>query len=77
MRVELDDCTNTLLREIASQEMKQKDVGLTYALAIRSDETTDWAKVNEAIVSRWSLSGLERVKKMAWKRLEGGTQGGK
>ena len=46
----------------------QKQVAQTYALALRSSWPTDWPKVNKLIVDRWSASGLERIKKMAWSR---------
>ena len=59
--------TQTILNELEHREITQKSVALTYALAIRSREATDWAAVNQAIISRWSVSGLERIKKMAWK----------
>lgn len=66
---ELCDCENTLLREIRDKAFKQKSIAMTYALAMRSSEMKDglidWAKVNQAIIGRWSNSGLERIKKMA------------
>ena len=67
MMFELCNCTNVLLNEISHKELKQKDIALTYMLAIRSSDKTDWKSVNEAIIKRWSLSGLKRVKDMAWK----------
>lgn len=59
--------TKTILNELEHSEIKQKSVALTYALAIRSREATDWETVNQAIIGRWSISGLERIKRMAWK----------
>ena len=46
----------------------------TYAGAIRSGDDIDWHAVARAIKTRWSKSGLIRVKTMAWKilRLAGG-----
>lgn len=67
---ELADCTNLILGEIADSGMKQKDIAMSYALALQSSEKTDWAKVNQAIVERWSVSGLERIKTQAWKLAE-------
>ena len=29
-------------------------------------EKIDWEKVNTAIINRWSISGLEYIKKRAW-----------
>lgn len=65
MSIELADCTNTLLREIANEDMTQRSIAKTYALALRSSEETNWAKVNEAIIARWSRTGLERIKTLA------------
>jgi len=63
---ELAGCEAMLLREIADKKMHQRDVAKTYALSMRSSEKVNWARVNLAIIERWSRSGLERVKKMAW-----------
>ena len=64
---ELCNCTNVLLNEISHKEFKQKDIALTYMLALRSSDKTDWKLVNEAIIKRWSMAGLKRIKDMAWK----------
>lgn len=66
MVVEMACCTQALLRDIADKAQHQIDVAKTYALALRSSEQTDWATVNRAIVSRWSVGGLNRIKEMAW-----------
>ncbi len=66
MTVELFNCTSTLLHEIEVLKLKQKDVAMTYALALRSSAPTDWRTINTAIIDRWSKSGLDRIKKMAW-----------
>jgi len=63
-------CTRTLLDEI-SNGFTQKQLAITYAMAMRSEaagaDKTDWPSVNRAIVKRWSMSGLVRVKDMAWR----------
>lgn len=69
--IQLAACTQTLLNEIAMPEMKRNDVAVTYALAMRSDEETDWKAVNEAIVKRWSMSALTYIKERAWAIREG------
>ena len=66
MNIELACCTSTLLSEIEHKELKRNDIAKTYALALRSSETTDWAKVNAAIIKRWSRSGLVFIKESAW-----------
>jgi hypothetical protein len=65
MSIELMCCDTAILNEIA-QGLRRKDIAKTYALALRSSYPTDWAKVNSAIIERWSRSGLEWIKKQAW-----------
>ena len=72
MIIELADCTNTLLGEITDKKMKQKDIALTYRLSLMSTEPTNYKKVNRAIIERWSVAGLVRIKEMAWKELKDG-----
>jgi hypothetical protein len=68
MVIELAACERTLLQEIGMKEMKRLDVAKTYALALRSSERDriDWAKVNRAIIDRWSVSALNWIKERAW-----------
>lgn len=66
MKVELANCERMLLEEIADKDMKRRDVAQTYALALKSSEKVDWAKVNAAIVARWSVSALAWIKERAW-----------
>ena len=69
---ELACCEMVMLNEIAQPDTKQKSLALTYAMSIASSEamSIDWKKVNNAIISRWSRSGLERIKKQAWRLIE-------
>ena len=64
MKMELACCTGTLLREIADKSLKRDIIAMTYALALRSSEETDWKQVNMAIIERWSMSGLHYIKKL-------------
>lgn len=66
MKFELADTTNTLLREIADPKLYRDDIARTYALALNSSYVTDWKRVNEAIIKRWSLSALKYIKERAW-----------
>jgi hypothetical protein len=69
MRIELANCEQTLLTEIANPVFKRADIAVTYGLALRSSEarTNDRAMVNRAIIARWSFSALNWIKKQAWK----------
>lgn len=65
IRVELTACELVILNEI-KQGLNQKQIAQTYALALRSSDNVDWKKINDAIIARWSKSGLNRIKEMAW-----------
>ena len=66
----LMDCARAIEDEIAAK-MTQRDIAETYARAMRSAEAgvweADWHRVNHAIIARWSVSGLQRVKELAHK----------
>ena len=60
-----------LLRAITEPGIKQATIAAIYASVLRHEgETADWAAINVAIREKWP-TGLLRVKKMAWKILEG------
>jgi len=58
--------TQQLLDVIAYRENIQKDVVAVYAWGLQRGDI-DWKIVNEGIIERWSVSGLRRIKDMAWK----------
>lgn len=62
--------TQTILNEVNVLRLTQRQVAKTYALAILDQANVDWTLVNRAIMDRWSRSGLNNVKHMAWKILE-------
>ena len=63
--IEIADVELVISNEI-KQGCTQKQIAQTYALGLRSSWPTDWAKVNALIIERWSVAGLNRIKKMAW-----------
>ena len=72
MRIELCDCENVILREIADPRFKRKAIATTYALCLmQQTEKIDWKKINGAIIARWSYSALEYIKDRAWGIAEG------
>ena len=60
-------CEETILQEIDDKNFTRDSVAITYAFCIDSTENPDFAKINRAIVKRWSLSALEYIKNEAWK----------
>jgi hypothetical protein len=69
------DCTNVILSEI-DDGLDQGGVALSYALAIKSEEAEmdnpNWMKINRAIIDKWSITALKRIKNAAWKIVNGG-----
>lgn len=59
--------THILLAKIEDKECHQADIAYTYSVAIPI-EGIPWESINNAIICRWSISGLNRIKKMAWKK---------
>jgi hypothetical protein len=64
--LKLENLQVTLLFEISEKVFKRRDVARTYRLVMQEDvELVDWKAVNQAIIARWSKSGLEWIKKEA------------
>lgn len=59
-------CADMVIENEIKQGCNQKQIAQTYSLALRSEESVDWKRINTMIIERWSLAGLERIKKMAW-----------
>lgn len=60
----------TILEEIKDKQFKRDDIAVTYFMCLCSEEQINWAKINHAIINRWSKSGLNYIKKLAWKQFE-------
>ncbi len=76
-RVNLICCTDVIRDELALG-FTQKDLAVTYAMAIKSEmqgaDKPDWRAINTAILTKWQMSGLERIKKRAYDILSGKVQ---
>ena len=63
-------CTAVICNEV-DKGLTQKQIAQTYAMAIVSDtykmDKPDWTRINNAIIGKWGIKGLERIKKKAWK----------
>ena len=66
MKIEMCNCEETLLNEIANKKAKRKTVAMSLELARKSSDIIDWPRVNLAIKKRWSISGLRYIKNLAW-----------
>jgi len=58
-------CVESVIENEIKQKCNQRQIAQTYALALGSSYPTDWKKVNDMIIERWSVSGLTRIKEMA------------
>lgn len=63
------DWTAELLADVNDWAARRVDVAMSYAAAIRYERDIDWPRVNAAIIEKWSKSGLEWIKREAWKRV--------
>lgn len=73
VRINPESSKAIILEEIGDRSFRQKDIAYTYYLIMlyaTDPDAVDWASINQAIIDRWSVSGLKRVKKMAWKNME-------
>lgn len=74
IEMSLLDCTRVLLEEVADGAT-QKDVASTYGMAIlsaaRDRDNPDWGAINRAIVARWNMAALDRIKRDAMKLARG------
>ncbi len=61
-----------LYEAIGDPKATRDDVAALYALGLRRSviEESNWAKINQAIIDRWSMSALRYVKEKAWKLVE-------
>jgi len=75
VQINLICCTQVICDQVAVRQATQKDVALSYAMAIKSAaqkaDDPDWKAINGAILARWKMSGLERIKKRAFDILSG------
>ncbi len=63
IRVRMVDAAGTIVNEIKAGA-KRKDVAMTYAFLLRDGGNA--ARANHAILERWSMSGLQWIKRRAW-----------
>lgn len=62
-----------MLSEINNPKNKRNDIAKLYKSMIIWDEkyhTANWGDINRAIIKRWSRSGLEYIKRKAWRLVE-------
>lgn len=63
------DFVQWIMNEIEDKRFKRQQVADTYAILIQKGHK-DFAAINQAILNRWSMSGLRWIKTQAWKQLE-------
>lgn len=50
----------------ASRAAEEEEVAVIYAQWLRDGKAHDWRSMNEAIIERWSITALGRIKRRAW-----------
>ncbi len=60
--------TQEIVEAVEDRANRQVDIAELYKSGLMSDSPPDWIVVNVAIMERWSLGGLTRIKKIAWRR---------
>lgn len=72
----VDDMTEAIL-QFVSPYARRNDVAAMYGTVILFSRfarparmEADWSRVNAAIIARWSLSGLQYIKRRAWSLAE-------
>lgn len=63
--------TSRFVQEIRKAKV-QADVIPEYAHKLQEYRTqyVDWPFINQAIITRWSMTGLMKIKKAAWERVD-------
>ena len=67
------DPLGQVVRECGYPKITQKSVALTYAFAIRQEpfEHPNWRTANQAIIDKFGIKGLSRIKTLAWAYVSG------
>ena len=57
-----------IMHELDDRVYTQQHVAKTYAILIQKGCSVEqWKDINIAIINRWSVAGLLRIKTMAWR----------
>jgi len=61
-----------IISAVEDKEYTKEDVGQLYSYGVEHEQTDgidhhDWGRINSAIISKWSRSGLHSIKQIAWR----------
>ena len=56
---------------LLSPKCKQINAALLYSQMLLHKDSIDWQIIDQAIIDKWSESGLGKIKNMAWQIIEG------
>jgi hypothetical protein len=62
-----------IIATVENRKNKRADIAKLYYQVLiewNGGEEPNWRLINEAILSRWSFSGLEWIKAQAWKQID-------
>ena len=66
--IELIEAQENILETLNIKAAKEGDIVIDYYWLLVSNEIIDWAYINQMIKDRFGIKGLERIKKLAWKK---------
>jgi hypothetical protein len=71
-QLEANQWTEDFLNKLQGKKFFQKQAifEYSYLLTIGQHHLFDWTKINNAIIDKWSKSGLVKIKRAAWKKIE-------
>ena len=59
------------LAAVADKSVQRDQVAILYAdLRLYRPKGDEWGIINRAIIARWSISALQRIKRLAWQRVK-------
>ena len=59
-----------IMDEISNPKLPKREIARTYGYLIRDGRLSNWRTINEAIIARFGQTGLDSIRKSAWKNIQ-------
>jgi hypothetical protein len=71
-QLEANQWTKDFLNKLQDKKFFQREAIFEYSclLAVGQRDLFNWTKINNAIIDKWSKSGLIKIKRAAWKEIQ-------
>lgn len=67
-------CANMVIRNEIAQGLRQKDIALTWAMALHAQYVggvdVDWTDIKAAIREKWGAKAVDRIGRQGWALFE-------